>query len=123
MAEEIYSDINTIKPKGNRVVNEQAVIQELYNFCTTKERERRYRFELGFSPDNYVFDFPDFVGEFQIKTDLINKLNTQTSRLEPNFAQSTINASPDDESYRLRLVTIIKGFGNRTFQFLGSIFK
>jgi phage baseplate assembly protein W len=119
----IYTDINTINATNGLTKDNQAIIQALYNLITTEVGERPYRHNLGFTASNYVFESFDSVNAFQLKTDLIGTVRDQEPRVIPDFSLSRVVASPENNSYKLRLVYSIVGLENNKFEFLGEIFR
>jgi phage baseplate assembly protein W len=119
----IYTDINTINETNGLTKDNQAIIQALYNLITTEQGERPYRHNLGFSASNYIFESFDSVNAFQLKTDLLAVVRDQEPRVLPDFSLSRVVESPQNNSYRLKLVYSIVGLDNNKFEFLGEIFR
>lgn len=117
----IYTDINTITSEFGLTKDQKAIIQALYNFITTDVGERRYKHKLGFNTSDYIFEFFDDIGAFQLKTDLITQLREQEPRITPVFALSQIIS--DVNKYKLKLVFTIDSLSDKQFEFIGEIFR
>jgi len=121
----IYSDINTFKSDNGQPLVEdiQAVLQALYNLLTTDIGERRYRFRLGLSISDYIFESFDSINAFQLKNELLTAIREQEPRVEPIFSLSEVIQDPTSNSYKLKLVFSLLGLGEKRFEFYGAVFR
>lgn len=120
----LYSDLNQYKPSLKPVLNDiEAVYQALYNLFGTSSGERLFRPEIEGDVEDELFEFIDEDNTFSVLNLLIQKVERFEPRVIPDFQQSTVEITTDNNSYKLFLIFKVKGYGNENFKFSGEFVR
>lgn len=118
----IYSDLNSITPTDQPLVeNVASVYQSINTILNTPKGSRIFNPEFGSDLETLLFEPMDAITELQIIREVIEAIELWEDRVTLDYSQTKVVADIDKHTYDLTLSFKIRGFGDQIFEQRGTL--
>lgn len=118
----VYSDLNQRgAPENEKVFDLDAVYQSIENILQTDRGERFFRPDFGADLNRVLFELNDPDTESMVEKLIVDAIERWDSRLQVDYARTSVERIPDDNTLKLNLAFKVQGLPNRTIQYTGVI--
>ncbi len=119
----IYSDINQNKTEDGpvQVINLDSIFQSIKNIISTNRGERLFLPGFGADLDSFLFEPIDEITALQIFKALLTAIEEWDPRVILDYGLSNVDAVPDDNKYKVRLIYRVKSLSSNKFEFIGEL--
>lgn len=116
----LYSDLST-SYKAPLVYDLESVKQSLHNILATSKSERVFNPEFGANLEDLLHEPLDVDIANEIYTRIFSSIEKYDDRLIILNDQSYIEPDYDNNTYDIKLVFMVKGLADTTFEFTGVL--
>lgn len=110
MSATIYKDLNQFGPKKKGFsTNAEAIYQSVYNYLTTRRRERLFKRDYGSVLEDELFEFADSTTRNSLLSILIAGLQDAEPRINIDKERSTVDVFPEEHKMEVVIVFSIIG--------------